>query len=203
VTVVPKDKVPDPLLWAVQGHGIVIGLQFVVEGGEEALHHGVVPEAALGRHAASDLSACQQLAVGRRPVLTALIGVDQMLIRFDLAIAQSPVEGLKHQRALHGGAQGPTDQAAAVQVNPDSQVQPPCCGADVNDDEGPATIGGCWVVHLLQHVLNPAESLVPLLRPGLNNGQVLTLNAAVRVRQGGTVAAHLEDRGPELLMDPW
>jgi hypothetical protein len=40
----------------------------VFEGGEEALHHRVVP-AALGRHAAADLTAFQQLPVGRYPVL--------------------------------------------------------------------------------------------------------------------------------------
>jgi hypothetical protein len=48
VTVDPKGQVPDQLLWAVQGHGIVIEIQFVFEGGEKALHHGVVPAAALG-----------------------------------------------------------------------------------------------------------------------------------------------------------
>ena len=72
------------------------------EGGEEALHHGVVPAAALGQHAAGDLSAFQQLPVGHRPVLAPLIGVNQELIRFDLAVPQSPVEGLQHQRGFHG-----------------------------------------------------------------------------------------------------
>ena len=86
VTVDPKGQVPDQLLWAVQSCGIVVELQFMFEGGEEALHRGVVPVVTYGRHAAGVLSASQQLPVGHRPVLAPLIGVDQELIRFDLAV---------------------------------------------------------------------------------------------------------------------
>ena len=65
VTVDPKGQVPDQLLRAVQDRGIVIEAQFMFEGGEKALHHGVVPAAALGRHAVADLVVFQQLPVGR------------------------------------------------------------------------------------------------------------------------------------------
>ncbi len=75
------------------------------ESGKKALHHGVVQAAALGRHAAADLVALQQLPVGRGAVLAALTGVDQKLIEFDLAVPQGPVQGLQHQ----GGAHGPAD----------------------------------------------------------------------------------------------
>ena len=37
------------------------------EGGEKALHHRVIPATALGRHAAADLVALQQLPVGLGP----------------------------------------------------------------------------------------------------------------------------------------
>jgi len=119
VTVDPKGQVPDQPLGAVQDLGIVIECQFVFEGGEKALHYGVVPAAALGRHAASDLVVFQQLPVGRCPVLAPLVRVDQKLIGFDLAVSQSPVQGLQHQGGLHGGAHGPADHTAAVQVDPD------------------------------------------------------------------------------------
>ena len=153
VTVDPEGQVPDQLLGAVQDLGIVIEAQFVFEGGEEALHHGVVPAAALGRHAAGNLAAFQQLPVRRCPVLAPLVRVDQELIGFDLAVPQSPVEGLQHQRGLHGGAHGPADHAAAVQVDPYRQVSPACCGADVGDVTGPAAVGSCWAELLLQQVL--------------------------------------------------
>ena len=84
VTVDPEGHLPDQLLWAVQDLCIVIEAQFVFEGGEEALHHGVVPAAALGRHAAADLVVVQQLPVRRCPVLAPLIGVDQEPVGFDL-----------------------------------------------------------------------------------------------------------------------
>ena len=75
-------------LRAVPGLCIVIEVQFVLllrrslrlEGGAEALHPCVVPAPALGRHAAADLVA-------------ALIGVDQELLGFDLAVPQGPVGG--------------------------------------------------------------------------------------------------------------
>jgi len=63
VTVDPKGQVHDQLLRAVQDLGIVIEVQFVFEGGEEALLHGVVPAAALGRHAAADFASFQPLPV--------------------------------------------------------------------------------------------------------------------------------------------
>jgi len=88
--------------------------------------------------------------VGRCPVLAPLIGVDQELVGFDLAVPQGPVQGLQHQRGLHRGAHGPADHAAAVKVDPDRQVSPACCGADVGDITGPTAVGGCWAELLLQ-----------------------------------------------------
>ena len=35
--------------------------------------------------------------------------MDQELIGLNLPVPQSPVEGLQHQRGLHGGAHGPAD----------------------------------------------------------------------------------------------
>ena len=88
------------------------------EGGEKALHHGVVPATALGRHAAADLVCRQQLPVGGRPVLAPLVRMNQQLIGFDLTVSQGPVESLQHQRGFHGGAHGPADYTSAVQIDP-------------------------------------------------------------------------------------
>jgi len=118
VTIDPEGHFSDQLLGAVQDCGIVIEIQFVFEGGEKALHLGVVPTAVFGRHAAADLPIFQQLPIGRCPLLAALVGVDQKLIGFDLAVPQGPVEGFQHQGGLHGGAHGAADHAAAVQVDP-------------------------------------------------------------------------------------
>ena len=153
VTLDPEGHFPDHLLGAVQDRDIVIEAQFVFEGGEETLHHGVVPAAAFGRHAAADREIFQQLPIGRCAVLAPLIGVDQALIGFDLAVSQSPVQGLQHQRRLHRGAHGPADHAAAVQVDPDRQIPPARCGTDVGDVTGPAAVGRCWAELSLQQVL--------------------------------------------------
>jgi len=141
VTIHPEGHFPDQLLRSVQDLGIVIEAKFVFEGGEEAPHHSVVPAAALGRHAAAVLSAFQQLPVGRCPVLAPLIRVDQALIGFDLAVYQSPVQGLEHQRRLHSAAHGPADHAAAVQVDPYGQIPPTGCGADVGDAPAQQRLG--------------------------------------------------------------
>ena len=92
------------------------------DGGEEALHYGFVPAAALGLHPAGELSAFQPLPVDHRPVLIPPICVEQELIRFDLAVHQRLVEGLQHQSGLHGGPHDPTEYPAALQINPDRQV---------------------------------------------------------------------------------
>jgi hypothetical protein len=90
------------------------------KGGEVELCHSIiVTAAALGRHSAGDLSSFHHLPVGRCPLLAPLIGVDQELARFDLTVPQNPVEGLKHQGGLYGGANGPTDHAEDVQVDSD------------------------------------------------------------------------------------
>jgi len=41
--------------------------------------------------------------------------VDQELIRFEPAVFQGPVEGLKLQGDLHGAARGPAEHTAGVQ----------------------------------------------------------------------------------------
>lgn len=76
---------------------------------QKKLHNGVVPAAALVRHAAADLSVFQQLPVGRWPVLAPLICIHQKLLRFCLTQAKSPIEDLQHQRGFHGGAHGPAE----------------------------------------------------------------------------------------------
>jgi hypothetical protein len=43
----------------------------------------------------------QQFPVSGGSVLAALIGVDQQLLRFHVALAQSSIEGLEQQRGLH------------------------------------------------------------------------------------------------------
>jgi hypothetical protein len=91
VTVDSEDQVPNQMLGAVEGHGIVIKLQFLFKGGEEALHHGVVSAAGLGRHAVADLAAFEQFPVDRRSVMAPLVRMDQKLVRFDLAVPQSTV----------------------------------------------------------------------------------------------------------------
>jgi len=83
VTVDLEGQVSDQLLRAVKGLYIVIEVQLMFEGGEEALCHRVIPTAALGRQAAADLVALQQPPVDRCPVLAALILVDQELLGFD------------------------------------------------------------------------------------------------------------------------
>jgi hypothetical protein len=128
------------------------------EGGEQALHHGVIPSAPLGRHAASDSVGSQQFAVGGGPVLAALIGMDQQLLGFQLALPQGPVEGLQYQRRLHRGTQAPADDTQAEQIHPHRQIAPPGCGADVGDVTGPATVRGRWGEVLLEQVLCYASS---------------------------------------------
>ncbi len=113
----PEGQVTVQLLGAVQGHGIVIKLQFLFKGGEEALYHGVVPAAALGRHSAANLGALEQLPVHPRSAMSPLNRLDQELIRFDMAVPQNPVQGLQHQRGLNGRAHGPNDHATAVRAN--------------------------------------------------------------------------------------
>jgi hypothetical protein len=95
----------------------VIEIQFVFEGGQEDLHHSVVPAAALGRHAATGLVALKKLPVGRSPVLASLIRMDQELIGLNLPVTQRLVQGLLHQRGFHAGAHGPADHTAAVQID--------------------------------------------------------------------------------------
>jgi hypothetical protein len=69
VTVDPELQTALQLLGRQQGLGVVIEIKFVLKGGEEALHHRVVPAVALGRHTATDLVALQKLPVGGSSVL--------------------------------------------------------------------------------------------------------------------------------------
>lgn len=89
--------------------------------------------------------------------LTPLIRVDQELVGFNLPVPQGPVEGLQHQRRLHGRAHGPADHTAAVQVDPDGQIPPARCGADVSDVTGPGAVGRQGREVLLQQVLSDSS----------------------------------------------
>lgn len=115
----------------------------------------------------------QQLPVGHGPILAALIGVDQELLGFDLTVPQSPVQGLQHQRGLHRGAHSPADYAAAVKVDPDRQIPPSGCGADVGDVTSPAVVRCQGRKVLLQQVLRDPRGLTavvatsPEATPGL------------------------------------
>lgn len=55
---------------------------------EEKLLNRFVPAAPLGRHALNDLAPHQQLPVFCRPVVAALISVDQQMVGFDLPVRQ-------------------------------------------------------------------------------------------------------------------
>ena len=160
VTVDPEGQVPDQLLGAVQDLGIVIEAQFVFEGGEEALHHGVVPAAALGGHAADDLLLPEQIAVVGGPVLAALVGVQQQRLRRHLAVTEGPVEGLDHQSGIHPAVERPANDTAAEQIDPHRQIPPACRGADVGDVTRPAAVRSRGLEVLLQQVLrHPSGSL--------------------------------------------
>ena len=97
VTIDPEGQITLQLFGSDAVLRVMVEVQFVLEGGEQALHHGVIPTAALGGHAAGDAMGLQKLAVSGGPVLAALIGVDQQLVSFHLALTQGPVEGLEHQ----------------------------------------------------------------------------------------------------------
>ncbi len=81
------------------------------------------------------------------------------MVRFDLAVPQSPVDGLQHEQGLHGGGHSPTDHPSALQIDPDSQVSAASCGSDVGDVTGPAAIGGYRADLLLQQVLRDSGGL--------------------------------------------
>ena len=172
------------------------------EGGEKAFHHSVIPATALGRHAAADLAALQQLPVGRSPVLAALVRVDQELLRFDLAVPKSPVEGFQDQGGLHGGAHSPADHSAAVQIDPDSEVPPAAAGADVGDVTGPAAVGCRWVELLLEQVLSHSGGLAATVAAWPESAPGLGLECRQTHEPGDTVPAHQATGGPQFLMDP-
>jgi hypothetical protein len=176
----------------------------VFEGGEEALHHRVVPAAALGRHAATDLMGHQAPPVGRSPVLGSLVRMDQKSIRLNLPVTQSPVQVLQHQRGLHGGAHGPSDDAAAVQVDPDGQVLSTRCGAVVGGIIEPAEVGGCWSGFLLQQIFRDSGGLVcavarVLARPEPASG--LGLERGITHQPSDPVPTNLVVSSPQLLVD--
>ncbi len=173
------------------------------EGGEKALHHGVVPATTLGRHAAADLVVLQQLSVALGAVLAALIGVDQELIGFDLAVAQGPVEGFQHQGGLHGGADGPADHPAAVWIDPDRQVPPAAARADVGDVTRPAAVGCCWAELLLQQVLSHSGGLAAAVSAWSEPMAGLGSQRGLVHESGDAVPAHQATSGPQFLVDPW
>ncbi len=123
------------------------------------------------------------------------------MIGFDLALPQSPVEGLQHQRGLHGGAHGPVDHAAAVKVDPDRQVPPARCGADVGDVAGPGAFGGCWAELLLQQVLRNISGYAAAIAVWFEPSAGLYLEYGFAHEPGNASRVHQELRDAELLMD--
>lgn len=111
------------MLGCNQDLSIVIEVQLQLEGGEKALHHRVVPAAALGGHAAGDLVLGEQFAVVVGPVLAALIRVDEQLFWLHPAVAEGPVERLDHQGGIHPLIQLPADNTAAVEVVEQKVIQ--------------------------------------------------------------------------------
>ena len=63
-------------------------------------------------------------------VLTALIRVDQQLVRLNPAASEGPGEGLDHLGRAHGPLQLPAEDTPAEQVDPHRQVPPAAGGAD-------------------------------------------------------------------------
>ena len=87
VTLDPEGQITLELLGRDQLLSIVIEVQLQLEGGEEALQHGVVPAASFGGHAADDLLLSEQIAVVGGPVLTALICMEEQLLGLHLRAA--------------------------------------------------------------------------------------------------------------------
>ena len=96
----------------------------------------------------------EQLAVVGGPILTALVRVDDQLLRFHPALAKIPIEGFHHQGRIHAVIQLPANNTAAVQINPDRQVPPAGTGADVGDVTHPAEICRWGLEVLLLQVLH-------------------------------------------------
>ena len=69
-------------------------------------------------------------------------------------MTESPIEGLNHQGSVHARLQLPAHHAAAEQIDPDSEIPPAGCRADVGDVAGPATVGSRGLEVLLQQVLH-------------------------------------------------
>ena len=159
----PEGQITLQLLGSDQNFPIVIEVQLEFDGGEEAFHHGVIPAATLGGHAADDLVALQKQAVVSSSVLAALIRVDQQLVRLNPAVTEGPVEGLNHQGGVHGPLQLPADDTPTEQIDPHRQVSPAAGGADVCDVAGPAAVRRRGLKVLQQQVLrHPAGAAAAL-----------------------------------------
>jgi hypothetical protein len=59
ITIDPEGQITLQLFGCDAAFGVTVKIQFVLQGGEQALHHSVIPTAALAGHAASDaISSC-------------------------------------------------------------------------------------------------------------------------------------------------
>jgi len=90
--------------------------------------------------------------------LAALICVREQLLWLQLAMAEGPIEGLDHQSGIHPVIELPADDTAAEQIDPDGQVPPAGCGADVGDVARPAAVRRRGLEVLLQQVLHHSSS---------------------------------------------
>ncbi len=96
--------------------------QFAFEGGEEALGHGVVVAIADRSHGGSDAELAASGPEAERGVLRALVGVmDRLSIR--PASPDRHLEGLEVERGPEVGLHGPTDHAAADDVEHDGEIE--------------------------------------------------------------------------------
>ena len=128
--------------------------------------------------------------------------MDQQLIGFHLAMTKGPVEGLDYQDGIHPLIQRPTDDAAAEQIDPDSEIPPAGRRADVSDIAGPAAVG-CWGLKvLLQQVLRHPNGASA--GPGAGPERLACSGSELSTahQPGHAMAADVAPRGPQLLMDP-
>jgi hypothetical protein len=182
---------------------MVIEAELQLEGGEEALHHRIVPTAPLGGQAAENLSFLQQSAVVSGPVLAPLIGVDQQLVRLHQALAECSVESLDDQVGIHPLLQLPAHHAAALVVDSDGEIPPAGCRADVGDVAGPAAVGGRRPKLLLQQVLCHPHSAPPAPGAGPEGQAGLAPQLCPPHQPSDPMATDLETGCDQFLVDRW
>ena len=122
--------------------GVVLPVRaFRLERGEEAFHHGVVPDVPGAAHAARDAELTQQALEGFTGVLATAIGVMQQ--RLDGA---APPDGhnqrVGHQLRRHGRVHGPPNHAPRKEIEHDGDVEPPFARPHAGEVRDPFLIRG-------------------------------------------------------------